>query len=100
GCTGAATARTTGATPCLGPHKCSAAWRQRATVVAMKYGAAVIPSRSQVHFAIGVDGAGGHFIADDPRCVPVYQRPGKFDVSVADNEVDRNAENGGHPDHP
>ena len=42
--------------------------------------------------AVRVDCAEGQLIADDPRSDPVEQRSGKFDVAVADNKVDRNAE--------
>src|SRR5262249_24723099 len=90
GCTGAAAVQTTGAMPCLGPHKCSATWRQRTTVFGVKYDATVVPSRGQMDLAVRVDCAEGHLIADDPRSVE--QRSGKFDVAVADNKVDRNAE--------
>src|SRR5262249_19363416 len=85
--------------PCLGPHKCSATLCQRATIVGVKYEAAVIPSRGQMDFAIRVDRAGGHLIADNACSVPVEQASGTFDVAIADNKIDRNAEDTRCPGH-
>ena len=47
-------------------------------------------------FAIRVGRAECHLIADDPRRVPVEQRSRKFNVAVADNKINRNAEDIGN----